>query len=93
MYYSTDDKPLELVSDKVDNDVSGQGQWHMGVLKKGQGGKDTPRDAFQKAGIDEGIIYGSIWLEDSVGGCVSLDPAKGNSSTSSSTASNGKSQK
>ena len=57
------------------NDVSGQGQFHFGVLKKPvNGGADITKSGFQEAGINEGIIFGGIFEEDSATGCVSLSP-------------------
>jgi len=55
--------------------VSGQGQFHFGVLKKPtDGGDDIVHNGFQEAGINEGIIFGGIFQEDSSTGCVSLSP-------------------
>ena len=55
--------------------MSGQGQFHFGVLKKGlDGGEDIVRDGIQEAGINEGIIFGGIFEEDSSTGCISLAP-------------------
>jgi hypothetical protein len=57
------------------NNVSGQGQFHFGVLKKGvNGGADITKDAEQPAGINEGLIFGGIFEEDTADGCVSLSP-------------------
>lgn len=36
---------------------------------------DITKEGFQEAGINEGIIYGSIFLEDSADGTVTLSPA------------------
>ena len=33
---------------------------------------DITKNGFQEAGIDEGIIFGGIFQEDSADGCVSL---------------------
>lgn len=58
----------------LDNDISGQGQFHFGVLKKPVGGVgDITKNGFQPAGIDEGVIFGGIFQEDSADGCVSLE--------------------
>ncbi|KXJ85933.1 hypothetical protein Micbo1qcDRAFT_220044 [Microdochium bolleyi] len=55
------------------NDNSGFGQFQMGILKKPTGETtDIVNKGFQSAGIDEGQIYGGVFLEDSAGGCVSL---------------------
>jgi hypothetical protein len=64
------------VTDAVSNDVSGQGQFHFGVLKKpiGEGITDPTTQGYQESGINEGIIYGGIFEEDSSSGCISLSP-------------------
>ncbi|EKD17470.1 uncharacterized protein L3040_005073 [Drepanopeziza brunnea f. sp. 'multigermtubi'] len=76
VYYSTDSDPLALVNGPVANDVSGQGQFHFGPLKKptGEGIKDVTKEGYQSPGIDEGVIFGAIFMEDSEGDCVSLSP-------------------
>lgn len=60
----------------IPNNVAGQGQFHFGVLKKptDSGGGDITKVGFQEAGIDEGIIFGGIFMEDSADGCISLEP-------------------
>lgn len=59
----------------ISNDVSGQGQFHFGLLKKPTDAVgDITRNGFQEDGIDEGIIFGGIFQEDSSAGCVSLRP-------------------
>lgn len=73
VYYSTGASPLQAVTQAVSNDVSGQGQFHFGVLKKPiDGGSDPSHNGTQESGIDEGIIFGGIFEEDSSSGCVSL---------------------
>ena len=73
VFFSTGNADLEAVTDAIDNDVSGQGQFHFGVLKKGTDGVgDITKNGFQEAGIDEGIIFGGIFQEDSSDGCISL---------------------
>jgi len=73
VFFSTGTAPLEAVTDAVSNDVSGQGQFHFGVLKKPtDAGADITNTGFQEAGIDEGVIFGGIFLEDSSTGCISL---------------------
>ncbi|KAK4458389.1 hypothetical protein QBC42DRAFT_290603 [Cladorrhinum samala] len=75
VFFSAGNDPLEAVTGVVNNDVSGQGQFHFGVLKKPVGGVgDITRNGFQPDAIDEGIIFGGIFEEDSSGGCVSLSP-------------------
>ncbi|KAH6696685.1 hypothetical protein BKA61DRAFT_531087 [Leptodontidium sp. MPI-SDFR-AT-0119] len=72
--YSTDSNPLAVINGPVPNDISGQGQYHFGALKKptGEGIQDVTKEGFQPSGIDEGVIYAGLFMEDSTGGCVSL---------------------
>ncbi|SPO01530.1 related to endoglucanase c [Cephalotrichum gorgonifer] len=75
--YSVDSDPLEAQTDAIDNDVSGQGQFHFGLLKKPidtPAGGDITKEGTQEAGIDEGVVYGGIFQEDSSDGCISLSP-------------------
>ncbi|KAH8649458.1 hypothetical protein BGZ60DRAFT_200708 [Tricladium varicosporioides] len=77
VYYSTDNNPLASVSKAVKNTVSGQGQYHYGILKKPiGGGSDIPHATTgQPKGIEEGVIFGGIFEEDSsASSCVSLKP-------------------
>ncbi|OIW32631.1 hypothetical protein CONLIGDRAFT_699488 [Coniochaeta ligniaria NRRL 30616] len=74
VFFSTGTTALKAVTQALANDVSGQGQFHFGVLKKGIGGNNIVKDGVQEAGIDEGIIFGGIFEEDSSAGCVSLSP-------------------
>lgn len=74
VFFSAGTAPLKAVTQAIANDVSGQGQFHFGLLKKGIGGQNIVKDGFQEAGIDEGIIFGGIFEEDSSAGCVSLSP-------------------
>ncbi|KAI1634961.1 hypothetical protein F4809DRAFT_664652 [Biscogniauxia mediterranea] len=72
IYYSTGDEPLEAVTDVLTNDNSGGGQYQIGMLKKPTGTDDVVNSGFQETGIDEGQIYGGLFLEDSADGCISL---------------------
>lgn len=75
MYYSTNNAPLASVSKAVTNKISGQGQYHFGILKKPiGGGSDIPHNGFQPKNINEGVIFGGIFMEDSSKGCVSPKP-------------------
>ncbi len=73
-FFSTGNDALVDVTGAVENDLSGQGQFHFGALKKGVGAnlKDVTKDGIQPDGIDEGVIFGGIFEEDSTGNCVSL---------------------
>lgn len=73
--FSTGSSPLKAQTQPLKNDVSGQGQFHFGVLKKPiGGGNDIVHSGFQESGINEGVIFGGIFEEDSATGCVSLSP-------------------
>ncbi|KAH8166057.1 hypothetical protein CIB48_g2168 [Xylaria polymorpha] len=73
VFYSQGNDPLIAQTQALANDVSGQGQFHFGVLKKGlNGGDDIVKNGEQERGIDEGIIFGGIFEEDSSAGCISL---------------------
>ncbi len=72
VYYSAGDAPLEVVTEALSNNNAGQGQYQLGMLKKPTGTDDVVNSGFQETGIDEGQIYGGIFLEDSADGCVSL---------------------
>lgn len=54
------------------NDNSGAGQFQIGVLKKPTGTSDVVNAGYQESNLNEGLIYGSLFVEDSNGGCVSL---------------------
>lgn len=90
VFYSTGSDPLAQVTEALPNDISGQGQYHFGVLKKGvNGGADITKDGQQPAGINEGIIYGGIFQEDSSAAPITLSPqgAAGNATAASANAS------
>lgn len=72
VYHSDGPSPLRPVSAAVPNDNSGGGQFQFGVLKKPTGTDDVVNGGYQSPGLDEGLIYGGVFVEDSAGGCVSL---------------------
>ncbi|KAI0396058.1 hypothetical protein F5Y17DRAFT_421032 [Xylariaceae sp. FL0594] len=72
IYYSKNDEPLRPVTPKLANDNSGGGQYQIGMLKKPTGTTDVVNAGYQESNLDEGQIYGGIFLEDSAGGCISL---------------------
>ncbi|KAI1478856.1 hypothetical protein K445DRAFT_140233 [Daldinia sp. EC12] len=72
VYYSKDDEPLKAVTEALQNDNSGGGQYQIGILKKPTGTSDVVNSGYQETGINEGQIYGGIFLEDSANGCISL---------------------
>lgn len=74
VYYSIGLEPLKLVAGPAFNNNSGGGQFHSGVFKLPTGplGIDVLHQGFQESPIDEGLIFGSIFIEDSNDGCISL---------------------
>lgn len=75
VFYSQGNAALKSMGQVLINDVSGRGQFHFGVLKKPVNpGADITKQGDQPAGIDEGIIFGSIFQEDTIVGCISLSP-------------------
>jgi hypothetical protein len=65
--YSEDTKPLRPVTKLFDNDNSGQGQYHFGILKKPtaiEGVPDITQGGYQPKKINEGVIFGGIFQED-----------------------------
>lgn len=75
VFYSQASDPLAAVTGAISNNVTGQGQFHFGVLKKGiGGGSNIVTDAFQPSGINEGVVFDGIFEEDSSNGCISLKP-------------------
>jgi hypothetical protein len=71
-YYSQGLTPLKKVAGPRANDNSGGGQFHAGVFKQSTGplGIDVVHDGYQESHINEGLIYGGIFIEDSSKGCV-----------------------
>ncbi|KAI0125848.1 hypothetical protein BJ170DRAFT_450673 [Xylariales sp. AK1849] len=72
VYYSLGVEALESVTSALSNDNSGSGQYQIGILKKPTGTDDVVNSGYQETGINEGQIYGGIFLEDSADGCISL---------------------
>lgn len=72
VYYSKNDEPLKSAASAFSNDNSGNGQFQIGILKKPTGTNDVVNAGFQSKNLNEGLIYGSLFVEDSAGGCVSL---------------------
>ncbi|KAG9228729.1 hypothetical protein BJ875DRAFT_434820 [Amylocarpus encephaloides] len=72
--YSQNSVSLAAVTQPVANDISGQGQYHFGLLKKPSGDNitDVTKEGFQPSGINEGVFYGGLFVEEGAGGCLSL---------------------
>lgn len=79
VYYSMGSSPLAPASTSasaVANNLAGGGAYHYGIIKKSTGGgSDVVHKGFQESGIDEGIIYGGIFIEDSSKGSITLSPS------------------
>lgn len=54
------------------DDLSGAGEYQIGMLKKPTGSSDVVNSGYQESHLNEGQIYGGIFVEDSAGGCISL---------------------
>ncbi|KAL2069375.1 hypothetical protein VTL71DRAFT_14052 [Oculimacula yallundae] len=76
VYYSTNNAALAAVSKVATNNVAGQGQYHFGILKKPVGSTgDITKTGKQPSSINEGVIFGGIFEEDSSkNSCISLSP-------------------
>ena len=72
VYYSKGDEPLTAVTSAVYNNNAGEGQFQVGILKKPTGTSDVVNSGYQSPNLNEGLIYGGLFVEDSAGGCVSL---------------------
>ncbi|KAF2786828.1 glycoside hydrolase family 131 protein [Melanomma pulvis-pyrius CBS 109.77] len=72
IYYSVGDAALKSVAGPTAADISGGGQFQLGILKKPTGTSDVVNGGYQEKNLNEGQIYGGIFLEDSADGCVSL---------------------
>ena len=74
VYYSTNSSPLTSQGPATSNDLSGNGEFHVGLLKKptGLGLTDITTQGFQESGINEGMIFGGVFEENSSSGCVTL---------------------
>jgi len=72
VYYSKGYAPLQKVTGPTFNNNSGGGQFHVGLLKLPTGdlGIDVVHEGFQESGLDEGLVYGGIFVEDTSQGCI-----------------------
>lgn len=72
IYYSLGNAALEAVTDVLSADLSGMGQYQIGILKKPTGTTEVTTSGYQESGLNEGQIYGGLFVEDSTDGCISL---------------------
>jgi hypothetical protein len=70
-YYSQGFETLSSVA-MASNDNSGEGQYQIGILKKPTGTDDVVNSGYQESPVDEGLIYGGLFIEDSSDDCVSV---------------------
>ncbi|KAF6803593.1 hypothetical protein CSOJ01_10781 [Colletotrichum sojae] len=71
VWYSAGDAPLEKHGDAIWANLAGNGQHQIGMLKKPTGTSDVANSGYQSSNLNEGQIYGGIFIEDSADGCVS----------------------
>lgn len=72
IFYSAGQEELKSTGAAVPNDLSGLGKYHFGLLKKptGENIDDVTTEGHQPSGIDEGVIFGGIFIEDgTASGC------------------------
>ncbi|KAH7103701.1 hypothetical protein BKA62DRAFT_755916 [Auriculariales sp. MPI-PUGE-AT-0066] len=76
VYYSHGYDALTRVAGPTYNPNTGGGQFHLGVFKLPTGplGIDVLHEGYQSLNLNEGLIYGGIFIEDSSEGCVTLKP-------------------
>ncbi|KAF1927535.1 glycoside hydrolase family 131 protein [Didymella exigua CBS 183.55] len=72
VYYSAGTAALARVAGPTSINLAGGGQFQMGVLKKPTGTSDVVNAGFQSPNLNEGLIYGGLFVEDSANGCISL---------------------
>jgi hypothetical protein len=72
VYYSTGTAELKAVVSNKSVNLAGGGQFQLGLLKKPTGSTDVVNNGYQSKNLNEGQIYGGLFLEDSADGCVSL---------------------
>lgn len=72
IYYSVGAAELKSVGAAKSANLAGGGQFQLGLLKKPTGSSDVVNNGYQSSNLNEGQIYGGVFLEDSVDGCVSL---------------------
>jgi len=74
-YYSQYNDPLQMVVPVTANPLKKPGEFHVGILKLPVGAaQSVVFHGFQDAGIQESIIYGGIFVEDSTDGTVTTEP-------------------
>ncbi|KAH7402948.1 hypothetical protein BKA66DRAFT_564831 [Pyrenochaeta sp. MPI-SDFR-AT-0127] len=72
IYYSVGTSALKSVAGPKSINLAGGGQFQLGILKKPTGSTDVVNNGYQSPNLNEGQIYGGLFVEDSADGCVSL---------------------
>ncbi|KAK1542246.1 hypothetical protein CPAR01_05633 [Colletotrichum paranaense] len=72
IWHSAGNNPLARQGGVVPVDLAGDGQYQIGILKKPTGTDDVVNSGYQSSNLNEGLIYGGIFIEDSANGCVSI---------------------
>ncbi|KAK0371671.1 hypothetical protein CLIM01_10973 [Colletotrichum limetticola] len=72
IWHSAGNNPLTRQGGVVPVDLAGDGQYQIGILKKPTGTDDVVNSGYQSSNLNEGLIYGGIFIEDSANGCVSI---------------------
>ncbi|GKT63182.1 hypothetical protein ColTof3_10521 [Colletotrichum tofieldiae] len=67
-WYSAGDAPLIKQGGVVSANLAGDGQYQIGILKKPTGTSDVVNAGYQSSNLNEGQIYGGIFIEDSTNG-------------------------
>ncbi|KAF8473303.1 hypothetical protein BDZ91DRAFT_691645 [Kalaharituber pfeilii] len=62
-YYSSGNEPLKKVVNMIDNDATGKGQAHIGVLKLPTSSTNPSQNGYQQENLHEGVIYGGVFAE------------------------------
>ena len=62
---------LKAATKALPNDNTGGGQYQVGVLKKLTETVSVVFDGYQEGNIDEGQIYGGVFIENSCNECLS----------------------
>lgn len=71
VFYSTGRNHLNAVTRPEENENEPGGLFQIGLLKKSTGAKDQLRDGYHSPRFRDGLIYGSVFVENSASGCVS----------------------
>lgn len=72
IYYSIGAPAPAAVASKKSANLAGGGQFQFGILQNPTGSTDVVKNGFQSKILNEGQIYGGVFLEDLADGCVSL---------------------